>query len=65
MKSFHKSEVVVVGGGIVGCAAAYYLTKEGARVTIIEREGLANQASGYSAGMLNPLTGIGIPGALQ
>jgi len=65
MKFFHKSEVIVVGGGIVGCAAAYYLTKGGARVTIIEREGLASQASGYSAGMLNPLTGIGIPGCLQ
>jgi glycine oxidase len=32
--------------------------------TIIERDGLGNQASGNAAGGLNPLTGIGIPGPL-
>ena len=65
MKSFHSSDVVVIGGGASGCATAYYLSKKGASVTIVEREGIATQASGYSAGMLNPLTGIGIPGGLQ
>ena len=65
MKSFHSSDVVVIGGGASGCATAYYLSKKGTSVTIVEREGIATQASGYSAGMLNPLTGIGIPGGLQ
>ena len=53
--------VVVIGGGAAGCATAYYLSKAGARVTIIEREGVGNGASGWSAGGLNPLQGIPAP----
>ena len=58
------NEVVIVGGGVAGCATAYYLAKAGVGVTIIEREGVGTQASGYSAGGLNPLQGAGIPGPL-
>ena len=57
-------EVVIVGGGAAGCAVAYYLAQAGVKATIIEREGVASQASGYSAGGLNPLEGINIPGPL-
>jgi glycine/D-amino acid oxidase-like deaminating enzyme len=53
--------VVVVGGGAAGCATAYYLSAAGARVTIVEREGVGSQASGWSAGGLNPLQGIPEP----
>ena len=58
-------DVVVVGGGIVGCATAYFLAKEGINVTIVERGALGDCASGYSAGLLNPLDGHGIPGPLE
>ena len=58
------TDVAIIGGGAAGCAVAYYLAQSGVKSTIIEREGLGNQASGYSAGGLNPLTGIGIPGPL-
>ena len=50
--------VVVIGGGAAGCAAAYELGKAGVRVTLVEREGVGGQASGWSAGGLNPLQGI-------
>jgi glycine oxidase len=50
--------VVVIGGGAAGCAAAYALTAAGARVTLVEREGVGTQASGWSAGGINPLQGI-------
>jgi glycine oxidase len=53
--------VVVIGGGAAGCATAYYLSKAGAHVTIVEREGIGNAASGWSAGGLNPLQGIPEP----
>ena len=43
---------------------AYYLGKEGIGSTIVERDGVAAHASGYSAGGLNPLEGTGIPGPL-
>lgn len=48
------ADVVIVGGGVIGCASAYYLSKAGASVTLVEREGLAGEASGAAAGMLAP-----------
>ena len=59
-----SSDVVIVGGGAAGCAAAYYLAQAGVKSTIVEREGIASQASGFSAGGLNPLQGAEIPGRL-
>ncbi len=53
--------VVVIGGGAAGCATAYYLSAAGARVTLVERDGVGSQASGWSAGGLNPLQGIAEP----
>ena len=60
-----SSDVVIIGGGVAGCATAYYLSQAGAQVTIIEREGISSQASGFSAGGLNPLEGSCIPGPLS
>lgn len=45
--------VVVVGGGLVGCAAAYYLARKGARVLLVERGDLNREASGRNAGSLH------------
>src|SRR3954454_13809662 len=53
--------VVVIGGGAAGCATAYYLSADGARVTIVEREGVGSQASGWSPGGLTPLQGMPEP----
>ena len=50
-----SSDVVVVGGGAVGCAAAWFLAREGVQVTLVERDELAGQASGAAAGMLAPV----------
>ena len=58
------TEVAIIGGGAAGCSIAYYLAESGRASTIIEREGVGSQASGYAAGGLNPLTGHGIPGPL-
>jgi D-amino-acid dehydrogenase len=46
------SDVVVIGGGIVGTSAAAFLAEAGARVTLIEREGLASAASGANSGVV-------------
>lgn len=45
-------DVVIVGGGIVGAAAAAFLASDGARVAIIERDGLASGASGANSGVV-------------
>jgi len=58
------ADVAVIGGGIVGCAAAYYLTREGLDVAVIEHQGVGKAASGYALGLLNPLSGALIPGRL-
>jgi glycine oxidase len=60
----HTTDVVIIGGGIAGCSAAYYLAQNGITSTIIEREDIASQASGYNAGGLNPLEGHGWPDPL-
>jgi glycine oxidase len=57
--------VVVIGGGITGAFAAYFLARAGVGVTLIERDGVAAHASGANPGGLNPLHGPGIPGPLQ
>ena len=60
-----SSDVVIIGGGVAGCATAYYLALAGVKATIVEREGISSQASGFSAGGLNPLEGSCIPGPLS
>ena len=59
------TDVAIIGGGAAGCAVAYYLAKAGVKSVVIEREGIATQASGYNDGGLNPLQGAGIPGPLS
>ena len=43
-------DVIVVGGGVVGCSAAYYLAREGASVALFERDSVAGHASGFAFG---------------
>lgn len=47
-------EVAIVGGGIIGCALGYELTRKGAAVAIVERGSLAREASWASAGIISP-----------
>ncbi len=45
-----SADVVIVGGGIVGCACAYFLSQEGAKVIIVERDRIGGGATGHSPG---------------
>ena len=47
-------DVIIVGGGVIGCSIAYHLTLAGSSVRLIERDRLASGASGVAAGMLAP-----------
>ncbi len=60
-----KRRIAVIGGGITGTFAAFFLARLGAQVILIERGEIGDQASGSNTGGLNPLVGAGIPGALQ
>ena len=44
------SDVIVIGGGIVGTSAAAFLAASGASVTLFDRTGLASGASGANSG---------------
>lgn len=57
-----SSEVLIAGGGIIGCSIAYHLSKAGARVTVIERESVGSQASGAATGLLVALATVQVPG---
>lgn len=46
--------VAIVGGGIAGCAAAYYLARDGHKVTLFERDSVASHASGFALGGIIP-----------
>lgn len=59
-----ESEVVVVGGGLLGSAAAYWLARGGARVTLIEREMLAYGATGRNGGFMGVGMAEGYPAAI-
>ncbi|QRG66172.1 NAD(P)/FAD-dependent oxidoreductase [Brevibacillus choshinensis] len=41
-----KQKVIVVGGGLIGAATTYYLSKQGADVTLIEAKDIASGTSG-------------------
>ena len=49
-----QSDVLVVGGGVIGCAVAWFAAREGLSVTLLERGDVAGEASGAAAGMLLP-----------
>jgi glycine oxidase len=58
-------KVAVVGGGITGAYAGYFLARSGIDTTIIDPDNMENRASNINPGGINPLHGPGIPGAMS
>src|SRR6266566_336727 len=56
------TEVVIVGGGVIGCSIAYQLSKADKKVIVTEREEVAAEASRAAAGLLAPLGELSGPG---
>jgi len=52
MKTIHSTEVVVVGAGAVGCSIAYWLTKRGKDVTLVDRKGPGSGSSVANFGLV-------------
>lgn len=52
---YHNTrDVVIIGGGVIGCSIAYYLAKKGIKPLILERRQIASEASCAGAGGLWP-----------
>ena len=56
-----QSDVVIIGGGIIGSSIAYRLASANPdlSVTIIERDSIGSHASGFALGLLNPTNETG------
>jgi sarcosine oxidase subunit beta len=45
-----RADAVIIGGGVMGCAIAYNLAKEGLKPVIIEKSDIGGEASGSNGG---------------
>ena len=48
-----NTDLIIIGGGISGCALAYYLACEGLEVILLEKSGLNGESSGANSGSLH------------
>lgn len=58
----HSTDVVIIGGGVISSAIAYFLRKAGVDVLVIERASVAAESSSAAAGLLSPLGALTGPG---
>ncbi|NQW03599.1 MAG: FAD-binding oxidoreductase [Acidobacteria bacterium] len=54
------ADVVVIGGGFTGCAAAYCLAQAGLDVVLLEADGLASGATERSIGAILPVPDVSL-----
>ncbi|MEX0808407.1 MAG: FAD-dependent oxidoreductase [Dongiaceae bacterium] len=51
-----EAEIVIVGGGIIGCSIAYHLTRMGRTdVVVLEKSGITHGATWHAAGLVGQL----------
>ncbi|HZF36979.1 MAG TPA: FAD-dependent oxidoreductase, partial [Candidatus Angelobacter sp.] len=51
-----RAEIVIIGGGIIGCSIAYHLTRMGKPdVLLLEKSGLTHGATWHAAGLVGQL----------
>ncbi len=59
--SARSEHVIVVGAGMVGLSTAWFLQREGVRVTVVDRGGVAAGSSWGNAGWLAPALTLPLP----
>ena len=62
-----KTDVLIIGGGVIGVCAAYYLAEQGRSVTLVEKKDICAGSSYGNAGWLaySYVLPIPMPGALS
>src|SRR5947199_8506699 len=56
------TDVLIIGGGVIGCSIAYSLRKLGVAVTVVDTGEIGAEASSAAAGLLAPLGSLSGPG---
>ena len=49
-----QPDVLILGGGVIGLSAAYFLAREGVRVQLVDKGDFGQEASWAGAGILSP-----------
>jgi len=59
--------VIVIGGGIIGLCSAYYLQKEGHKVTVVDQSNMDGGTSYVNAGYISPshIIPLSAPGVMK
>lgn len=62
-----SKEIIVIGGGIIGLCSAYYLQKDGHKVTVVDQSNMDSGASYVNAGYLSPshIIPLSAPGVMK
>lgn len=62
-----QKKIIIIGGGIIGLSCAYFLTKSGHQVTVIDQSKMNGGASYVNAGYLSPshLVPLAAPGVMK
>lgn len=58
----NKTDVVILGGGVVGIACAYFLNRAGLSVQVLERGKVGQGASLANCGLITPSHALPLPG---
>src|SRR5437868_6890573 len=48
------ADVLIIGGGVIGLTTAYTLARDGARVTLLDRQDFGRESSWAGAGIISP-----------
>ena len=58
LKGQRETEICIIGGGITGISTAYYLSKEGKKVILLERGELADKVTGNTTAKVTSQHGL-------
>ena len=60
-----QPDVIIIGGGVIGAACAYFIAERGAKVLVLERSHLGAGASGSTAAIISISGSSGTPEPLR